>query len=167
MRKILLLLGICSLLVLTGCAHQNIREIREGHWTVAIPKTWQDVAPSGDRWQKAFQGDGVRLEIAGHLNDQSIARGALGDLNFPALTQLPDFKSLSIEDLKVSGQAQEVVIQRYTFTDGGQPRAGAWVVGTQWPNPESAAISISTESGELDESLLNQLLQSLKWHKTS
>lgn len=167
MRHILLLLVLCPLLALAGCGSQDTRKVSEGHWSFAIPEQWQETPPSGDRWQQAYQGDGVRIEVAGHLSDESIARGALGQLSFPAMQQLESFQSQSIENIEVEGGAKEVVIQRYTFSDGGQPRAGAWIVGTQWPNPESAAISVSSEGHDLDEQVLIDLIESAEWKATT
>lgn len=166
MKKSALILALLvTVLSFTGCGMGG-KSVTIGHWNMTIPSDWKEVPPSpGGKWEKAYDADGMHIEIAGKSGDAPMSRAALAEFNFRGQVQSKGFKNQGIEDLKIKG-ATESAIQRFTFVDkSGKPQQGAWIVGTQWPYPSSAAIAISSTNGQLDPAKVDSLIKSLSWKK--
>lgn len=145
---------LATLLLVTGCTSSG-PTLEEGHWRIELDESWTSIEPMGDPWTAAYESDGYTLQVAGRFSEDDSARTALARMAVPAMTQLPGFSSTDVEKIEVPG-AYDAIVQRFTFTDDGEPREGAWIIATQWPYPSSAALTLTGEqvSGSDVERLL-------------
>ena len=159
----LLIPCLCVLvLTVTGCggsttpAHWS--EERVGQLLVQRPESWQPGPEVEDPWDASWTGDGMTMQVSGAFSEDVGAYAGLARLDLPATMGLADYEPESTDEITVAG-AYDAVVRRYSFTDGGEPRQGAWIVASQWPDPLIVVVALSGET--LDDEVLQRVQESL------
>ncbi|PWJ26422.1 hypothetical protein ATK17_2584 [Branchiibius hedensis] len=117
-------------------------EVTEGHLTFQVPSTWQKSTGAGKPFEVKYSGNGMQLQAAGELGDDSGAYAALARLDLPAMVGLTGYQPGATDRITVDG-AHDAVLRNFTYTDGSSTKHGIWIVATQWPYPKSAALAIT------------------------
>lgn len=167
-RRSLIAAMAAGVLMTTGCsgglfskgpADGYTRE-EVGHLILERPSGWQESTPSGEKWTKAWSGDGMEMQVAGEFSEDVGAQSTLARLDLPATMGLKGYTPEGTDTIKVDG-AYDAIRRYYSFDADGKRQEGVWIVATQFPYPSTGVISISGEN--LDETVVRQVTDSLKW----
>lgn len=160
----LLTLCLCALLLTaTGCGGSSTSagwvEESVGQLVVQRPQSWQPGPEVEQPWTDSWAGDGMTMQVSGQFSDDVGAYAGLARLDLPATVQLPDYQPESTDEITVEG-AYDAVVRRYSYTDDGRPRQGAWIVASQWPEPLIVVVSLSGET--LDAEIVQKVQESMQ-----
>lgn len=163
MHRFLTLCLPALLLAVTACggsgASAGWTEETVGQLVVQRPQDWEPGPDVEEPWTHSWTGDGMTMQVSGEFSDDVGAYAGLARLDLPATMNLPDYEPESTQQVAVEG-AYDAVIRRYTYTDDGQPREGAWIVASQWPEPLIVVVSLSGES--LDDEVVQKVQESMR-----
>lgn len=164
-KRNLAVLLLTTLIICSACSRETGTTAESGHWKIKLDDSWSETEPLGDPWTLAYENnDGVTLQIAGVFSDDILSRSALSRLDLPAMTNLVDYEVESVQELDIE-DASDAVTQRVTYSDSGEPAEAVWIIASQWPYPETAALALSGKS--VPQSTVDELIVNLDFVTTT
>lgn len=133
-------------------------EVSQGHLSFQVPASWKKTTDVTKPFDAKYSGDGMQLQVAGELGDDSSAYAALARLDLPATVGLAGYRPGTTNRITVEG-AHDAVVRSFTYTDGPSTRHGVWIVATQWPYPKSAALTMTGTT--VDSDVVSHIQKSL------
>lgn len=165
-------LALCGVLFTSACSSSTTGpkpggggqvdyvEVTDGHLIFQVPHNWKKSNDASKPFTVKYSGDGMQLQAAGELGDDSGAYTALARLDLPATVGLSGYQPGSTDRITVDG-AHDAVARNFTYTDGSSTKNGVWIVATQWPYPKSAALTIT--GAQVDTDVVSHIQENLQF----
>lgn len=166
-KKTLFLLGVAlaASFTLSGCGSQG--KTQSGPWSLNLPSDMEQVEVTSETYQKAWLGNGTRIQVSDHFNDGIFAKATITELAASArfFNKIEDLEISDSAEITIPG-TQNAAFAEFNFTDTeGKKRYGAWIAGCQSSPDACSVIAISTENGKpLDSKWLKSFMDDLTYN---